>query len=312
MQSKAIILLSIMLSGFNVFGQQPPQYSQFVFNNFLINPAVGGSGDYIDFKLGYRTQWIGFGAAPKTYLFSIHSPLKNKGAEPRQFGERNHHAIGGYALKDETGPISNISGYLSYSYHVRLSYHLRASLGLFGGVKQYQFNPAGLTTGVPDADLVSINAIAPDAAAGVWVYSKKYFAGFSAHQLIPLPIGGTPNTLKMHYFLTGGYKIPVKKLDSEIIPSAHIKFGLLTPVTFDLNIKFNYQDILWAGLSYRKVDAIIGIAGFNISNYIQVGYAYDFTLSKLRKYSSNTHEIIISARFKPKKRVQDFKCPDWG
>ena len=28
--------------------------------------------------------------------------------------------------------------------------------------------------------------------------------------------------------------------------------------------------------------------------------------------SSNTHEIIISYKFKPRKRMRDTKCPDWG
>jgi len=296
----------------NVHAQQPPHYSQYVFNNYLINPAVGGIGNYIDIKLGYRTQWLGFGAAPKTYLVSIHTPLKSNKREPRKFGDRNHHAIGGYATKDETGPINKVSGYFSYAYHMRLSYQLRAALGFFLGVKQYQLNTSTLWTATPDADLVPVNTITPDASVGGWLYTKKYFAGLSIHQLIPLALSPSSGTLKMHYFLTAGYKIPIKKFESTLIPSAHVKFGLLTPTQVDVTVKFDYKDMMWVGISYRKIDAVIGIIGFNLNNVVQVGYAFDFTTSKLRKYSSNTHEIIIGLRYKPRKKIRDPRCPTWG
>ena len=116
----------------------------------------------------------------------------------------------------------------------------------------------------------------------------------------------------MHYFTTAGYVFKLTKINSKLIPSAHVKFGLITPVQADLMVKFDYQNILWAGLSYRKLDAIIGIVGINFRNFLQIGYAFDFTMSKIRQYSSNTHEVIISYKFKPRKKMQDMKCPDWG
>ncbi|HIA35793.1 MAG TPA: type IX secretion system membrane protein PorP/SprF [Flavobacteriales bacterium] len=312
-KNKIPLLIIGVAIAINGFGQQTPQYSQYLFNNYLINPAIGGSGDYLEVKLGSRTQWLGFGAAPTTYLISAHSPVNFGHNEPRKFGDRDHHAMGGYVLKDETGPISNLNFYGSYSYHMRLSYQLRVSFGFFAGIKQYSLNTDGLTTATPDdPDLLSISAITPDAAAGLWMYTKKYFGGLSIQQLLPIPLGGTSNTLRMHYFLTGGYRIRLRKIDSYIIPSTHIKFGLLTPIQADINIKFNYQNTMWAGLAYRKVDALIGIVGFNVRNFFQVGYAFDLTMSKLRHYSSNTHEIIITFRYKPRKRIEDLRCPDFG
>ncbi|MBL4735780.1 MAG: type IX secretion system membrane protein PorP/SprF [Flavobacteriales bacterium] len=307
-----LLVVLLLLCSAVARAQQPPQYSQFIFNNFLVNPAAGGTNDYIDFKLGYRTQWLGFGAQPVTYLFSVHSPINIGKKEPGRFGDRPHHAVGGYVTKDETGPINKINAYGSYSYHMRLTYTVHASFGFFGGIKQYNLDTDGLTTPTNTEALPSISAIAPDAAAGVWLYSKKYFAGVSAHQLIPLGLGGTQNKLVMHYFLTGGYVIKLKKIESKLIPSAHVKFGLLTPVQADVMVKFDYQNIFWAALAYRKTDAVIGIVGINIRNFFQIGYAFDFTTSKLRQYSSNTHEVIISWKFKPSKRMQDMKCPDWG
>ena len=135
-----------LLLATSALAQQPPQYSQFVFNNYLINPAAGGTNDYIDFKLGYRTQWLGFDAQPVTYLFSVHSPVDFGHKPPGPFGDRNHHALGGYVVKDETGPINKINAYGSYSYHMRISYTAHVSFGVFGGIKQYNLDGGGLTT----------------------------------------------------------------------------------------------------------------------------------------------------------------------
>ena len=312
-KKRCLKILLVSLLGLNMaYAQQPPQYSQFIFNNYLINPAVGGTNDYIDFKLGYRTQWLGFAAQPVTYLFSIHSPINIGNKEPGRFGENNHHAVGGYVTKDKTGPIDKITGYGSYSYHMRLSYTVHASFGFFGGIKQYNLDASGLTTPNNTESLPSISSIAPNTAAGFWIYSKKYFGGIAAHQLIPLKLGGTSNILAMHYFVTGGYVIRIKKIESKLIPSAIVKMGLITPAQVDVMVKFDYQNILWAALAYRKTDALIGVIGFNVYNIFQLGYAFDFTTSKIRQYSSNTHEVIISYKFKPRKRMQDMKCPDWG
>ncbi len=307
-----ILLICFATCNLQSYSQQPPQYSQYIFNNYLINPAVGGSHEYIDIKLGYRTQWVGFGAAPQTYFISMHSPLKDKGREPRKFGTGNHHAIGGYAIQDQTGPISRMGAYLSYSYHLRLSYKLRASVGFFGGAMQYRLDGGGLTTAEPDPDITSIAAIAPDASAGAWLYSDKYFAGLSIQQLVPLNLGGTKNRLNQHYFITGGYNIRIKGYGT-LIPSAHVKLGLLTPVSFDVNVRYDWMNRFWAGVSYRKVEGVLGIVGFNVELskrvIMEVGYAYDYTLSKIRNYSSNSHEIIVGMRIGPGEI--EYRCPIW-
>jgi len=310
---RVCIICSLLVMGLDSFAQQPSHYSQYVFNNYLLNPAAGGVGDYIDIKGGYRNQWIGFGAAPQTYLVSLHAPISNLKLEPKPFGTRNHHAFGGYVVKDQTGPISQLGGYISYAYHIRISYNLKVSAGVSAGFRQYSLNTDELwTLEANDQDLISMKTSTPDATAGIWVYTDKYFAGFSGHQLIPLKLSTSDNKLNMHYFLTGGYSFPLRKLDSYLVPSANVRFGILTPIQTDITVKLKYKRVAWAGISYRKIDGLIGIVGVNVYNYLQIGYAYDFTLSKLAKYSNNSHEIIIGLRFKPSKNKTQVRCPDWG
>jgi len=74
-----LILLSLFGAGMvKLQAQQLPQYSQYMMNKFLINPAVAGSEGYTAFNLTAREQWIGLENSPRTYAFSAQTRvLKN-------------------------------------------------------------------------------------------------------------------------------------------------------------------------------------------------------------------------------------------
>ena len=295
----------------NAFTQQIPQFSQFVFNNYLVNPAACGISDNMKVNLGYRTQWVGFDSAPKTYFISGHTPISSKNREPRS--RNNHHGVGGYIAADETGPISQINLNGSYAYHMRVSYNLWASVGFFAGFKQYKLDPTTLYTASPnDVDLVPVNSIVPDITIGVWMYNKEFFGGFSMKQVMPIELKPSESKLEKHYALSGGYRFHFKRTNSDLIYALNLKMGTVTPMQMDFSVKYNYRQIGWLGFSYRKVDAIIGMIGVNLSKYLEVGYAYDITLSKIKGYSSNTHEIIIGLKFMPTRKRNEIKCPMWG
>jgi len=313
MNRKQLLVLTGMIWSATAAAQQRPYYTQYIMNNYLINPAVGGSMESIDIKVGYRTQWMGFDAAPRTMFVSIHSPIKPAKGKGKRFKSPNHDAIGGYVINDQTGqifnigagPISKLGAYISYAYHVRLNRKLMMSMGFFAGIIQYSINSDVMITATPnDPAVFSVSSITPDASAGLWLYSNDFFTGISAQQLLPINIAPTNNKLNTHLFLTTGYRIKTGR--GSIIPSAHVKIAMLTPVSVDLNLKWDWMNKFWIGVSYRKIDAVAGLVGFNIKNRIAVGYAYDYTLSKLRNASSNTHEIIIG--IKPKKTYKPF-CP---
>ncbi len=298
---RTLFILLIFTLHFVAYSQQFPHYTQYYFNNFLTNPAVAGSRESFDIKIGYRTQWVGFEAAPKTMFASVHAPVKPAKGKQKRFRAPNHDGVGGYIIKDQAGriggpykPMGKLGAYLAYSYHIRLTRKLMTSLGFFGGVIQYNIAgyDGGMTTATPnDPAVLSISSITPDASAGWWLYSDDFFTGLSAQQLLPIKIAPTENKLSPHFFLTTGYRI--KTNYGSVIPSAHVKLAMLTPVSVDINLKYDWMNKFWIGVSYRKIDAVAGLVGFTIKNRIEIGYAYDYTLSKIRNASSNTHEIII-------------------
>ncbi|MBI2968658.1 MAG: type IX secretion system membrane protein PorP/SprF [Bacteroidetes bacterium] len=300
--------------------QQPPQWSQYLFNNYMINPAVGGLKDYMDIKLGYRYQWLGiFDAPPQTMFISIHKPF-NLYQEPNEYTKK-FNGLGASISKDATGPISNIDLKISYSRHKRLGRKDWASAGIALGVMQFRLNAGGLIAAPPgdpdllDPDVRSISAFAPDIQGGVWFTGERYFAGASVYQIFPMPLGGTRSKLSHHYYFMGGYKHSYNPWWA-IIPMAEIKNGVMTPFTFDVNANVEYinkypgaLEKVWGGIGYRKGDAIVLNIG-TVIGYIEVGYAFDYTLSGLRRYSSNTHEIIIGFRYT--KIEREPRCPAWG
>jgi type IX secretion system PorP/SprF family membrane protein len=222
MKIKKAILLLLFLGGQIAKGQQMPQYSQYLWNNYLINPAIGGAENYIEAKAGYRDQWVGMEGAPRTMFFTIqgqigkklenredidvvqrnidHRPYnglrKTLGIKPRKYAKpplkyvrRGHHGIGAQIMNDQIGPFSTTAVYMSYSYHIPITKTITASVGAYLGVKQYRLNTNKLNFGDNTADnVVSPGAnsfgVSPDGSLGALIYSEKFYVGVATGQLM--------------------------------------------------------------------------------------------------------------------------------
>lgn len=314
------LCLTVLLSG--VQAQQKPHYTQYILNNYIINPALTGIENYTDVKLSHRHQWVGFQDAPVTTYFTIHKPLGKQddrttatsfempGENPRgksywqdYTAAAPHHGIGMQIINDRTGPLNRFSAYATYAYHLGISPRTSIAAGFGAGVSNLSINSSKLDfvyTTVDPAVYTSneINNLRPDFNAGVWVYSSDYFLGLAAQQIIPSKIDFSNNTLTKqqgkfvpHLFLTAGYRFLLND-DFNIIPSTLVKYVSST-LNADFNVKLQYRDLAWAGASYRIQDGFAGMLGLNVSNTFNVGYAYDYTTSKLNTFTKGTHEIII-------------------
>ncbi|HMQ45609.1 MAG TPA: PorP/SprF family type IX secretion system membrane protein, partial [Mariniflexile sp.] len=76
---KIAALVSIMLMSLQSIAQQDPQFTQYMYNMSVINPAYATANEAV-LNLGglYRTQWVGLEGAPKTGTFFAHSPINRK------------------------------------------------------------------------------------------------------------------------------------------------------------------------------------------------------------------------------------------
>jgi type IX secretion system PorP/SprF family membrane protein len=311
--------------------QQQPYYTQYILNNFILNPALAGIQNYWDFKVSYRNQWVGLKGAPTTLYLTVNAPLgktdydyetpttvpdlqaKKQGAKQFQMeytAPPAHSGVGFTILNDKTGPLSRIAAYGSYAYHVPVGLRTTLSFGLSLGVQQVNVDvnevDFGQANPIDPAALGSgyLNKLQPDVNAGLWLSNKSFFVGLSAQQIVPVPIysGNGTNTsngvvllngkLIPHTFLTAGYKI-IASDDIDILPSVMMSYVQPLPIGVDVNAKIQYQDLLWLGFSYRYNQGYAAMLGVNISSTINLGYSYDYTTTQLNTVSSGTHEIVI-------------------
>jgi type IX secretion system PorP/SprF family membrane protein len=325
---KPIVIVVISLWFYQAaFSQAKPSYTQYVLNNYILNPAVTGIENYTDVKLSSRNQWTGIEGAPVTSYFSIHAPLGKKdlrtsatsfavpGNNPRgeQYWEEYtapapHHGIGMIALNDKAGYINRWSVFASYAYHRPISIKTTLSAGFNAGVTSVNLDrskidfasldPTDPAVGYSNGELKKIK---PEVGAGLWLYSSDYFIGLAVQNIVAGKVDFGRNNdnatyYSPNYFLTAGYRFLLND-DLNLIPSAMVQYWEPQLFGVHLNAKMQYQDKLWVGGSYRYGDLISGysgMAGINVSNSFNVSYAYEVaTSSRLRAYTNNTHEIMI-------------------
>lgn len=316
----SIFTFLVLLGTISSRAQQKPQYTQYIFNNYLINPAITGIESYTDVKAGYRNQWTGLDGAPVTMYFTIQTPIGNKFiqgdamSQPRSNEDpmsrsyvqdyqaaAPHHGIGFTVVTDKAGPITQNNYNVTYAYHLGITSNLNLAVGVAAGLASINLNTSQITLeNALDPAIANgnNNQLKPDLGLGIWAYSAQYFFGISAQQVLPQTLffssNSTYNQSKTvpHYFITGGVKLFLAE-DITLLPSVMFKYVNPVPTTFDLNLKMAFQDKFWIGGSYRRNDAIAAMAGINIGSFLNFGYAYDFTTSNLNTVSNGTHEIIL-------------------
>ena len=301
---KIYFILFFILVSFVANAQQLPQYSNYMVNDYVMNPAIGGSNPYFEAKSNNRYQWIGITDAPRTYILSVQGPTKNL-----KMG------LGGLLFTDIVGPTRRTGIYLSYAYHLKVSEKVKVSLGLSGGLLQFTVDGSKITLRDP-SDLVISNGIQsvlmPDFGAGVYVYStdKKWYVGASVPQILQNKINFFDNSttslskLATHFYASAGYKFNLND-NFKIEPSTCIKYVKPAPLQFDIGLRAIYQEKIWIGGAFRYLDAVSAMVGYVMQGNITFAYSYDFTLTNIKKYSTGTHELMIGIKFHKVKNSND-------
>lgn len=307
----AILLLLLALHAVSVRGQQIAQYTQYVFNHFSVNPAVAGSKDCLDVRLGFRKQWNGFPGAPTTGWATMHGSIRPKGKPYIA----NRHGFGANVEADQSGPIGYTHFYLAYAYHMQMAKDNFLSMGLFAGVKQEKVDIGDLNLadqGDPVLTNKSSVLVVPEITPGIWMYSKQGWAGLSVFQLLNNKVKGIgeDTRLSRHFVGSFGRRFRIDK-SLAAVPSTLLKFSPGSPLAIDINVMLEYRRRMGLGVSYRNQDAVAFMIKFPFLKFFTFGYSYDITTSKIRVASSNTHEVILAiypcAPSDPAKEI--VRCP---
>jgi type IX secretion system PorP/SprF family membrane protein len=295
--SKPIILISAILlflaGSQDARAQQEPQYTQYMFNTISVNPAYAGTRNALSALFLSRIQWAGVDGAPRTYDFTMHAPF-------------NDYKMGiGFSLvADSYGPENNFYLNLNYAYRVNITDRTILSMGIKGGIYNYQINLTNLDFGDSNVNYSENQEqkFLPNAGMGLYLYSDRYYVGLSVPRLIQTNLEGnqdnisTLGDLQRHYFFMAGWVFDFGS-NVKFKPSMISRMVEGAPLSTDLTAQFLFNNTIWAGASYKLNQNIALLSSIQVSPQLMIGYSYDFPVSDLRPFNSGSHEIIISYDF---------------
>lgn len=274
-------------------GQQYPLFSQYYFNENVINPASTGNHVQWSNTLLYRNQWINFPGAPRTFNLTSHSSFR-----------KNKIGLGFLVNHDEIGSYKNDHVYFAYAYKI----HIRQATLAFGlqagfNIMKADFSKLNLQS-PDDASFFNINgAFKPNFGTGVLLHKKDWFVGLSVPFILNSSTGniaeGAVTSIQQmrYYFLRGGAILPLRyHKNVKLNPSVLIRTQVGQPLTFDLNMAVILHDEVSAGVSYRLQDSFVTFLALNLSSRVQVAYSYDWTMSGISRFGRGTHEIVLNLR----------------
>jgi len=270
-----------------------------MFNTISINPAYAGSRETLSIVGLHRSQWVGLEGGPTTQTLSVHTPLRNEKV-----------GIGLSFINDELG-FQNFSYlYGDFSYTIQTSETTKLAFGIKAGFTGYSLDPEYQASEATDPVVFGFeNRWAPNIGTGVYWHSNKWYLGLSAPRILNTDYndeGGYEALERISYYFTGGYVFELSE-STKFKPSFLLKATNGAPLSFDLTANFLFNEVFWIGGGYRvdeRTSAIGGIADFQISKQLRIGYAYEYPISDLRPYTSGTHEVLLMFEIFKSKRIK--------
>ncbi|MFA5555718.1 MAG: type IX secretion system membrane protein PorP/SprF [Flavobacteriaceae bacterium] len=288
---KHIVSVSLVLVALSSYAQQDPQYTQYMYNTNNVNPAYAGSREALSIFGLYRTQWVGLDGAPDTGVFSIHSPV----------GERV--GLGLTFVNDRISISDESTISIDFSYTIPLSDRYKLGFGLKTTAHLLNVDYSKLNLhDQGDIAMSNINnKFSPNIGAGIYLYSDKFYVGFSAPNIIETEHYNNDDVQslaseRIHSYLISGYVFDLTE-GIKFKPAVLAKMVEGSPLQADITGNFLFNEKFVLGVAWRWSEAISGLAGFQINDNWFIGYAYDAETTKLANYNSGSHEIFLRYEF---------------
>lgn len=295
---KGVILLVLIALTTNYgFSQQDPQYTQYMYNTMSVNPAYAGQRETLSITGLYRTQWVGLDGSPKTQTLGIHTPLRNE-----RIG------LGLSVVNDALGPAKEIYVDGNFAYTIPLDrLYSKMTFGLKAGFHSLTTDWSKGRFRDPDAVFnENISRFSPTVGAGIYIHNRQGYFGVSVPNIITTKhYNDFQESLadeRLHFYVIGGYVFDLSS-STQFKPAALVKAVSGAPLIADVSANFLFNEKFTLGLAYRWDDAISALAGFQISESLYIGYAYDANTSNLNNYNSGSHEIMLRFEIQKLSRI---------
>ena len=319
------VVLSFMLSCVLpvMVKAQDAVYSQFMFDALSVNPGLTGINEYYKLSAGFRDHWVQVDHAYVTYFASFDRKI-----------EEFKSGAGLQVYRDVAGSIySRTSAELYYSYQFQLANDFVVSPGLQIAVVQRALNASELTLPRDNpfngngsyGTLENRSTVFPDFGFGVVLnYSDRYSLGVAAHHLnAPVETLSeinqkrTPMSLSAHFISYFPFRFgKFDKREMVISPGAYFRqqqyqnfFSVGTNIAYDpVFVGFWFRAA--SGFNPESTIFLVGLE----QNYYRIVYSYDYKLATGKGTFSPTgaHEIVLSWKIHPKKKIHAIKCSKYS
>lgn len=286
-----------------LFAQQDAQYTQYMYNTIVVNPAYAGSRGVLNFTGLHRSQWVGLDGAPRTQTLSLHAPV----------GERV--GLGGSIVHDEIGPTQETYANVDFAYAIPTGEKGKLALGLKGGLRVMDVNfdrldifsraqnqgfDPSFTNNVEDQ-------VSPTIGVGLFYYTDKFYFGLSAPNLLETrhldreTLGDSPSSSQLaeeriNYYITAGRTFDLTD-NVKFKPAVFSKLVFGAPLQVDVTANFLLYEKFTLGAAYRWSAALSALVGFQISDTTMIGFAYDRETTELGNSQINDGSYEIFMRF---------------
>jgi type IX secretion system PorP/SprF family membrane protein len=273
--------------------QQKMQFTQYMFNGVVINPAYAGADEALSLTFIQRNQWAGIDNGPSTQTLTGHTLFKKK-----QLG------LGITLVNDKVGVHKNQSVLTNYAYHLHVGRSAYVSLGMQAGLYSLRSDYASLINGPSNDPKLADPFVSQtffDFGAGIYYRSPRFHIGVSTPELIPQQVSISDTIsiqlTKANLFIFSKYRIPVNEL-VEMEPSVLVKYLSGVPLSYDINANVIYRKVLIMGLSYRRRESVDFIMRAQVTRQLQFGYAYDHPIGIVSRLGNASHELMVNYIFR--------------
>ena len=292
---KLLVIILVFAFAKALTAQQDPQYTQYVYNPIVINPAYAGNRGVLSVVGLHRSQWVGLDGAPRTQTLSVHTPLQDSRV-----------GLGLSVVNDEIGPADETYIAGDFSYTIPAGDDARLSFGLKAGVHLLNvdftrlniFNPSD-----PRLQQNIDNRLSPTVGLGLYYHTDKFYLGLSTPNVLQTDHFDDSNNTgsttfiaeeRIHYFATAGYVFDLND-DIKFKPSTLVKLVNGSPLQVDLTANFLFNDKITVGAAYRWSAAVSGLIGFQLSDQMLIGFAYDRETTELGNavFNDGSYELFL-------------------
>ena len=285
------IILFLFLNIHKIRAQQEINFSQYMLNSQLFNPAFFGLEENLTISSLNSLQWLGFEGNPTTNSILLDAKLKN------------NLGIGMELISDKIGPTSSNFIAINAAYHLKLnknSQKLSLGIKVSGNDHNISLNSMSFDDTTDPNARTKDSYFIPNIGFGLHYYSDKFYLAFS------IPYFFEPKTInkKRHYYVSGGFK---KELNKKLIinPNFLFKKAANTPTSIDVSTMIFYENLFWFGINYGASENgfitpsdsggnLSFISGFKLIPSLSIGYSVTSQIGNWTgSANSRSHEIYI-------------------